>query len=296
MIGFTAIAVDLGAVYAQRAKLQNGADAAALAVAQQCAPRQLQKVCPGTSDTASRFVTANATSAASVVGTPTVDWNAHTATVLDSAVQQHWFAPVLGINSTTVRATATARWEGASTGTKALPLVFSLCEWKYQTAGGVISTTVERTIFLTKSSPALPCQNPSGNVVPGGFGYVDTTGGKCQVTSNMNDTVTSSTGNNPPAGCSPGDFQSMKGETVLLPIFDDSGQQGSSAWYHIYGYAAFKITGWYFGGQYSSNPQPCLSSDRCITGYFTNLVTVGEDFPSSPDAPLLGAVRVRLTR
>jgi uncharacterized membrane protein len=130
MLGFTALSVDIGAVYAQRARLQNGADAAALAVAQQCGQLQLLRVCTGATGTASSFVTANATADASVVGTPTLDWSAHTATVLDSAVQQHWFAPVLGINSTTVRASATARWEGASTGTRALPLVFSLCEWK----------------------------------------------------------------------------------------------------------------------------------------------------------------------
>jgi hypothetical protein len=64
----------------------------------------------------------------------------------------------------------------------------------------------------------------------------------------------------------------------------------------VYGYAAFKLTGWFFGGQFTSTPQPCTGNDRCITGYFTNLVTVGEDFPSNPDAPILGAVRVRLTR
>ena len=36
MLGFTAIAVDVGALYAERARLQVGADAAAIAVAQDC--------------------------------------------------------------------------------------------------------------------------------------------------------------------------------------------------------------------------------------------------------------------
>jgi hypothetical protein len=125
---------------------------------------------------------------------------------------------------------------------------------------------------------------------------VDTTGGRCEVTSSIADVMTSSSGNNPPGNCTPGSFQSMKGDTILLPIFDDAGGTGTNAWYHVYGYAAFKLTGWFFGGQYSSNPQPCSGNERCITGYFTDLVTVGEDFPSSPDAPILGAVRVRLIR
>ena len=36
MLGFAAIAVDIGALYAERARLQVGADAAAIAVAQDC--------------------------------------------------------------------------------------------------------------------------------------------------------------------------------------------------------------------------------------------------------------------
>ena len=37
MLGAVALAVDVGAMYAERTELQNGADAAALAVAQKCA-------------------------------------------------------------------------------------------------------------------------------------------------------------------------------------------------------------------------------------------------------------------
>ena len=37
LLGFTALAVDVGMLYAERTQLRNGADAAALAIAQKCA-------------------------------------------------------------------------------------------------------------------------------------------------------------------------------------------------------------------------------------------------------------------
>ena len=36
LLGFAAIALDVGALYVERGQLQNGADAAALAIAQDC--------------------------------------------------------------------------------------------------------------------------------------------------------------------------------------------------------------------------------------------------------------------
>ena len=39
-----------------------------------------------------------------------------------------------------------------------------------------------------------------------------------------------------------------QGKTVLLPIFDQAGDTGSNAWYHLQGYAAFHLTGYDFVG------------------------------------------------
>src|SRR3712207_8706517 len=47
---------------------------------------------------------------------------------------------------------------------------------------------------------------------------------------------------NPSQGCDTDDVAALVGRTVLLPIFDEAGGTGSSAWYHVYGYAAFTIT------------------------------------------------------
>ena len=88
------------------------------------------------------------------------------------------------------------------------------------------------------------------------------------------------------------------GRTVLLPIFDDYGGTGDNAWYHVYGYAAFRLTGWDFGGQYTSGRNVCGStgSDRCVTGYFTRFVDLSEAFTFTSDAPALGTNILRLVR
>jgi hypothetical protein len=87
----------------------------------------------------------------------------------------------------------------------------------------------------------------------------------------------------------------MQGRTVLLPIFDASGGTGSGAWYHVYGYAAFRITGYFFGGQYSWN-KPCSGNERCVAGYFTRFVDLSERFTYTNDGPDLGAAILRLVR
>jgi hypothetical protein len=62
----------------------------------------------------------------------------------------------------------------------------------------------------------------------------------------------------------------------------------------VYGYAAFQITGYHFGGQYSWNA-PCSGNDRCIRGYFTRYVDDAETFDFGATAPNLGASLVKLT-
>ena len=64
----------------------------------------------------------------------------------------------------------------------------------------------------------------------------------------------------------------------------------------MYGYAAFRLTGYAFGGQFSTSPKPCTGNDRCVTGYFTRFVDLSEAFSYSSDAPALGTNILRLIR
>jgi Flp pilus assembly protein TadG len=288
MIGFAAISVDIGSLYAERARLQVAADAAALAVAQDCA----RGACGNMAATASAMVTANNDGASAAP--PVLANNPMRVTVNGSDPVQHWFAPVIGHDSTAVSASATVAWGSPGGGTAMLPLTFSWCEFAAQTGGGLPSGTTPRTILLPKKS-TTGCTGPSHMFVPGGFGWLVTDGSTCQATSAVGGKSTSEPGNNPSQGCSTADFAALQNRTVLLPIFDQSGATGSNAWYHVYAYAAFTITGYYFAGQYSWN-NPCSGSQRCIAGYFTRFVDMSDRFTYTPSGPDLGAAILRLVR
>ena len=288
LIGFAAVALDVAAMWATRQQLQIGADAGAFAVAQDCAKGS----CGSPSGTAQGLASQNMNAD---IATATAALNAASqrVTVTNSAVRQHWFAPVLGIDSSTIRASATAVWGTPTGGTAVLPIAFSWCEFLWQTSGGLPTGSAPTTIHFTKTSSA-PCKGPSGNHVPGGFGWLPVDTGSCQTTSVIGKWIESKTGASAPSSCSPADFQAVLNRPVLLPIFDTYVGSGSNATYHVYAYAAFRLTGYNFPGQYSFNTT-CPSNDRCIHGYFVRFVDLTEAFSYGSGAPDLGAAVVELT-
>ncbi|WNV77220.1 pilus assembly protein TadG-related protein [Geodermatophilus sp. DSM 44513] len=289
LLGFTAIAVDVGALYAERARLQVAADAAALAVAADCA----KGACGDMQATAQELVDANLGDA--TAAPPVLASDPNRVTVAGRSPQEHWFAPVIGHESTAVSATATVTWGAPRSGTAALPLVFSWCEWAAQTGGGLPSGTTERTILLPKKSDT-GCTGSNGAFVPGGFGWLVPDGGTgCRATSEIGGTVSSEPGNNPSKGCEPGDLDALLGRTVLLPVFTESGGTGANAWYRVHGYVAFTLTGYHFSGRYKGT-HACGGPERCIRGYFTRFVDLGDAFDHDPTAPQLGAWVLRLIR
>jgi Flp pilus assembly protein TadG len=290
MLGFAAIAVDIGALYAERARLQVGADAAAIAVAQDCSRGN----CGDMLATAQALITANDTTG--TAARPVLSSDPLSVTVTGGLPVEHWFAPVIGHDSTRVSATATVGWGGPSGGTAVLPLTFSWCEFEQQTYGGLPSGELVRTIYFTKTSQTTGCTGPSNLQVPGGFAYLDTDPGACAATTGIHGQWFSKTGNSVPSVCAEFDFAGWLGRTVLLPLFEESGSSGNNAWYRVYGYAAFRLTGYHLGGQYSSTPTPCGGNDRCVAGYFTRFVELSDAWNYSPDAPQLGSSILRLIR
>jgi Flp pilus assembly protein TadG len=290
LLGFAAIAVDIGSLYAEKARLQVAADAAAIAVAQDCSRGN----CGDMLATAQALITAN--DGEGTAAHPQLSSAPLSVSVTGSTPKQHWFAPVIGLNSSAVVATATVGWGGPSQGTAVLPLTFSWCEFAQQTGGGLPSGSTVRTIYFTKTSNTTGCTGPSNNIVPGGFAYLDTDPGACAVTSALGGQWTSKTGNSVPSACATSDFSKWIGKTVLLPLFDQSGLTGTNAWYRVYGYAAFKLTGYSLGGQYDTTPKPCNGNDRCVAGYFTRFVELSDAWKYSPDAPQLGSSVLRLIR
>ena len=258
-------------------------------MAQDCA----RNACGSPSSTAQTLAAANLAGATASL-TSSVTPSSGKVTVNTARTRQHLFAPVLGATQSSVEASATVEWGAPSGGQAMLPLTYSWCSFKAQTGGGRPSGTTQYVILNTKND-GTDCTGPSGNAVPGGFGWLDTDSGTCKTTGAIGLQVGSSSGNSPSSGCNPSDFVAMQNQTVLLPVFDQAGGTGSSAWYRVYAYAAFKITGYYFAGQYEWN-KPCSGNNRCIKGYFTELVDLTRRFEFSTTAPNLGGSVVRMTK
>lgn len=288
LIGFVAISVDVGALYWERAQLQNGADAAALAIAQDCAD---DTGCGDSAALAASYTNGNANDRAANVLTPVFP-NAHTVIVSDSTrvagtdaeAIRHPFAALIGTTSTTVGASATAEWGPPGAG-PVLPLALSFCEFQASLP------LVPGTLMSIDTNKGKTCKKDAAEI-PGGFGWLDHSdlngdGDSCEAYVNLNAAgelwIGNDTGNDVPFDCH-NRLSEVKGETILIPIFDGSIGSGTKGKYRIYAFASFHVTGWYFSnskGDIDSAAPPCESkgkSGRCIQGYFDKWVSVESAF------------------
>lgn len=140
LLGFAAVGVDIANMAAHKQQLQNGADAGALAVAQDCAAGNC-----GDATTynalARDFAVANRSDGATnltIDGTVIqIDETVGRVTVRTEAVTDHWFAQFLGRDSSRISAEATAQLVPLGKGTATLPLAISLCEMVALSESGV---------------------------------------------------------------------------------------------------------------------------------------------------------------
>jgi hypothetical protein len=200
LTGMAAMVVDVGQLYQNRAELQSGADAAALAVAESCTQGPCQPAAaPG-------YATANASALtggqAAVVppvcgvdsvnhslplctqptggmvncpappaGIPNyVDVYTETATPSGSLLPPVFARTLLGsssYNGTTVLACAQATW-GPAAGAAAFAMTISVCSWTGLTGGSNFGPDVAIIIH----GSAVPCKGPAGQNFPGGFDWL----------------------------------------------------------------------------------------------------------------------------
>lgn len=312
LVGFAALAVDVGAVVWDRKQLQNGADAGALAIAQACA----QGACGNTAGDADDFAKANKSDplATSTQGS-VLGLTASAVTVQTSATRQHWFAPVLAPpddphanDSSKIFARATAEW-GSPRKAKAIPFATASCWFMYQTGSTTSAPPPTGTTFsiplMSKTSQpdgSLTCGTRAAHAdTAGGFGWLAPKPvGSCSVTIDLSDPwVGVSTGQ--PAPCALGD-DLVIGDTLLMPLYDQWRYSGSNAEYRIFAFAAFKLTGYCFNHGVSlpvgwptckdmvENPQ---DKGQNIRGTFVRYVSLDEVLEFG--GPDLGATGVRLT-
>jgi Flp pilus assembly protein TadG len=292
LLGFAAIAVDIGMLYAQKAQMQNGADAAALAIAQDCDKRGTALCVPAAHGTAQQLAAANANSG--MADAPAPSFPSPGTVVVTTAARDAngsgvtlWFANILGISRADVEATSKAKWGSPSGLTTALPVTFSECQFD-------LSGTVQ--LLNLHGTTTCVSNSPSGQVIPGGFGWLTPDNSTvCGSTVNIaNPAVSSKNGDSMPnqQQCKP-EFTSMQGQTVFLPVFDSINASGD---FHIKGFAAFKILGYNFPSQHWNNTGTPSCTGNCtgIIGKFVKFVTLDNLPFGGPDLGLKLSVRLGL--
>jgi len=321
LFGVGALVIDIARLYVERRELQNGADAAALAVAQDCALGD----CGTEGATAKNYADLNANDGVSAIesGTPcgngpglsactdgapagadgATGWvRVRTSTLTGDGDDQVSFllAPIISaLTGKKVRASATAAWGPLQTATT-LPFTFSECEFNNLPAddtGFPVGTTYVYSKAGGQNADPLPgCESrvPSGGTVEGGFGWLTTSGGECSVELDVGDTITGpgDPGNDNLLKKSPCSESLVQNQEVLLPLFSAVDGTGGNATYTIIGFVGFVVTGYRLSGSTWPSGFSCpqvpggtggTGNLRCFRGYFTQHYDSQGDFGDSID-------------
>lgn len=316
LIGAGALAVDAGQIYAERAQLQNGADGAALAVAQVCAETTCTQA--EADALATQLLNANANDGASaLVGVVEMDvagqWTVRTSTRdgdTGAGFLTQMFASALNAPPATVGAFAVAARQPLG-GASGFPLAISSACFNLDAASE--TAPVQKISY----KPGGTCTGPSGTQIPGGWGWLDQDA-PCEAASEVgSNDLGSDPGNNPPAGCS--EVLDQWRATILgggvvevsFPVFDDASNSGQNGSFNVIGYATFRMWGWKFGNNSMPNPSyafrnkatdpgmtPSLAcdggQDKCIIGQFVKYTTNDSVVGGPPGGADLGTFQIRL--
>jgi len=122
LLAAAGIGIDTSTMAYQRSRVQHGADAGALAVAQSC------KAGACNASLATSYLNSNANGGGSD-NAPSVSIGSTSVTVTNTKNASTIFFGLLGIGSKAVRATSTASWNTSPTSGNVLPFLVSLCEY-----------------------------------------------------------------------------------------------------------------------------------------------------------------------
>ncbi|HEX2782346.1 MAG TPA: pilus assembly protein TadG-related protein [Ilumatobacteraceae bacterium] len=321
LLGVGALTIDLGALYVERRQLQNGADAAALAIAYNCATGD---TCGSVMTTATKLADDNSNDHASAVplvcgvGPGLSAGGCSTPAGLDGAT--NWvqvftstesagggnqvpmlLAPLVGaVSGKTVNANSVAQWGGLQSA-KVSPIVIPACE--YTKLGGTLdgssfpsgSTTI---YFHSFGAPppdeagVEPCSpSTSGATFPGGFGWLGSS--NCTADVSAGAWYAAYTASNVAPGCRARNLRT--GPDLVLALYDNTSGGVSDGQYHLLGFVGFKVTAVNFGGNNRSPrrfrcPLTPDDSGLCIQGTFTKTTKSG----GVPGGPNLGVTAIKL--
>lgn len=311
LLGAGAIAVDVGALYAERAQLQNGVDAAALAIATVCAKDEADCATPSSlTGTAQSYVEANAAILREpAANAPAISTTDNTVTVTAQTAVDHVLATVLtGTESSEVTASGSAEW-GQPIAGNTLPLAIGICEFD-QYPPVEEGTTPAKILVQYDTISRAGCNE---TYAPGGFGWLDST--DCEASIDISGGTIWHKGDRgnslAQSGCDvEADLAPLIGTTVLIPIYDSFKKvnrlcseanlaSGGVVCFRIAKFAAFELTGFKLSGGVTyvdSGAPACNGSCRGLQGYFVKYVSVDDAFElgsGNPDG--LSVVRFILT-
>jgi len=268
ILGMSALVVDVGAIQARKAQLQDAADAAALAIAQECvvASGTMIAACDSVvqaraGTTANTLALANVTDSALTVEAPT--FNPRSVKVTVSSVQPGVFSGVFGVDSSRITATATAQWQEPA---MPMPLAFNSCAFP-------AASDTSRIFLRYDLLAALDfrgCGVVTDLLAPG---WITTPFARCEFDVRLLTFVSGIlTKQLFPASCT-SMLSTLKGKVVLLPVYDgllDSLLVDGVLLqrFEIKKYAMFEVTGYDFSslsvltGSYVSYDSD-LTTPRC---------------------------------
>lgn len=271
LFGMGALVIDVGQLYQNRAELQNGADAAALAVAKSCAGGNCNpSIATGYANGNASSLTGHTAKVDLVCGSGTLGScppstgkitdcrdapaagtnyvNVYTSTELanGSTLLPPVFARTLAgegnYRGSTVGACARAEW-GAAIQSNSLALTLSLCAWN-----ALAANPYGTEIAVDIHGKAKQCTLPSGLNLPGGFGWLTpTSSSTCTASINVSQppvySADSDPGNNITAACQTALLNDLN-TIIYLPVFGGYTLNGSNGTYSLIGLAAFYLNGW----------------------------------------------------
>lgn len=292
----SALVVDVGAMQARKAQLQDAADAAALAIAQECFEHAgtspigcASAVVADAVATAGFFTTENLNDGLGVVESvefPTAD----TVRVTLASTQSGFFGRIIDNESTDLHAAATARWEQSVV---PLPLALASCNFPGEgeetvlqvslAVSNVVGTLLGDSCGLLRSENIVSGASNTVGIVSGGWitssdPILGATAGSCEYDPNLLTTVASTISKIAPTWCA----DMIRGwaptsgnpQRVVMPVFDSGLEQlvvddvlGIGT---IDRYAVFDVSGYSMSGLLGlstvagSDPSLCLDSDGMI--------------------------------
>lgn len=279
LFGVSALAIDTAAVWSARQQVENGADAAVLAVAMDCARDECGNIKKTAEDA---FFANNRAAKLSDLGSGEgqVSVNNRQVSVEQKRpwVVNHFFAAALGMGTGELSVQSYAEWAPAAGAATPLPLALSRCAYGHlrNSASGAPVT------LPLKTDLAGSCTLTTGAVAGGSALTVPDSNSGCETTSTWQQDVRLHRGNGPPAGCGGSHLGGLVGTDVVVAIIDP-GSDPAKPSYPVYGYSALRVTAY-------------DAARQTLTGYFTRVVRqIDATTPPATSAPDLGARSVFLT-